>query len=69
MEQQNLVKPPKLYSGTPSIVALSQGLICTKRVHLGLSKAAFILTFTSGVAFMKGSTLLANSELFILWMY
>ena len=23
-------------------VALSQGLICTKRVHLGLSKVAFI---------------------------
>ena len=42
-----------LYSGTPlwwlpsyilyrGVVALSQGLICTKRVHLGLGKVAFI---------------------------
>ena len=28
--------------GGGGVAALSQGLICTKRVHLGLSKVAFI---------------------------
>ena len=33
-----------------------RGLICTKRVHMGLSKVAFIErgVLTSGVAFIKG---------------
>ena len=35
-------------------VALSQGLICTKRVHLGLSEVTFI--DASGVAFKRGSS-------------
>ena len=34
-------------------VALSQGLICTNRVHLGLSEVGVL---TSGVTFRRGST-------------
>ena len=42
-------------------MALSQGLIRTKRVHLGLSEVAFNLyrgALASGVAFMRDSTVL-----------
>ena len=51
-----------LYRG----VALSQGLICSKRVHLGLSKAAFIegvsshQGWPSGVAFTRVSTVVQS---------
>ena len=41
-----------LYRG----VALSQELICTKKVHLGLSEVA-LGGLMSGVAFMRGSTI------------
>ena len=49
-------------------MALSQGLICTKRVHLGLSEVAFILytesgVLTSGVAFVRGSTVIQTEWL------
>ena len=41
-------------------VALPQGLICTKRVYLGLSEVAFIKgVLTPGVAFVGGSTVAA----------
>ena len=56
-------------------VGLSQGLICTKRGHLGLNKAAFIegclhvrggfyrgaSSRELGVSFMRGSTVLLIS--------
>ena len=55
-------------------MSLSQGSICTKRVHLGLSEVAFIewvSTHQGSMAFMRGSTVFAklytvNQELLIL---
>ena len=38
-------------------MALSQGLIHTKGVYLGLSE----VTFIEGVSFMRGSTVILNS--------